>query len=179
MLSHRFLKQACLLLGLVAALGLGIIPGTPAKAEDIMDRIAKNAAGVIFTELEKTVIDEYYRKKRGVLGDDDDGRYRDGDDDDDDRGKYKHGKKDKKDKGNKGMPPGLAKRGGDLPPGLAKMQTLPPGLAKRDLPDDLEHRLPPPPRGIERKVVDGDVVLVDIATGVITDIIRDVLHGRE
>ena len=49
----------------------------------------------------------------------------------------------------KGLPPGLAKRGGKLPPGLQKHLekngTLPPGLQKRlePLPQDLEARLTP------------------------------------
>jgi hypothetical protein len=48
----------------------------------------------------------------------------------------------------KGLPPGLAKRGGKLPPGLQKHLdkngTLPPGLQKRlqPLPTDLDGRLP-------------------------------------
>src|SRR5499426_4381078 len=48
----------------------------------------------------------------------------------------------------KGLPPGLAKRGGNLPPGLQKHLerdgTLPPGLQKRitPFPVDLDRRLP-------------------------------------
>jgi uncharacterized protein UPF0150 len=49
----------------------------------------------------------------------------------------------------RGLPPGLAKRGGNLPPGLEKQLLrngpLPPGLQKRlePLPFELERRLPP------------------------------------
>ena len=93
------------------------------------------------------------------------------------------GKKDKswkKNKGNgKGMPPGLAKRGGSLPPGLQRQLErngrLPPGLAKRDLPNDLTHRLPPPRPGTERVIAGADVLLVHVATGVVLDILRDVV----
>ena len=55
---------------------------------------------------------------------------------------------DKKKPKTKGLPPGLAKRGGDLPPGLQKKLErdgqLPPGLQKRmePLPVDLDRRLP-------------------------------------
>jgi hypothetical protein len=55
-----------------------------------------------------------------------------------------------------GLPPGLAKRGGDLPPGLRKQLqrngTLPPGLQQRlqPLSPELERRLSPLPRGDSR-----------------------------
>lgn len=93
------------------------------------------------------------------------------------RGKGKKHKKAKRGKGkNKSMPPGLAKRK-SLPPGLArqleKNGTLPPGLAKRDLPSDLESKLPPAPEGTERKVIENDVVLIDKAKGTVLDILRD------
>ena len=93
------------------------------------------------------------------------------------RSKGKKQKKAKRGKGkNKGMPPGLAKRE-SLPPGLArqleKNGKLPSGLAKRDLPSDLESKLPPPPEGTEREVVDNDIVLIDKAKGTILDILRD------
>lgn len=79
------------------------------------------------------------------------------------------------------LPPGLAKRD-RLPPGLEKQLrergTLPPGLQKRaePLPYDLERRLPRLPTGYRRSVVAGNVILMDERTGVIADIIRDVLR---
>ncbi len=76
--------------------------------------------------------------------------------------------KDKKNKGkgvgNKGMPPGLAKQG-----------KLPPGIAKRQLPAGLVAQLPPPPAGLERVIVDNDILLVDIATQIVHDVLTDVL----
>jgi Ni/Co efflux regulator RcnB len=76
------------------------------------------------------------------------------------------------------LPYGLAKRD-ELPPGLQKhiekYGTLPPGLAKRSLPYDLESRLPRLGSDLERVIVDDDVVLVQRATGVIFDILEDVL----
>ena len=77
--------------------------------------------------------------------------------------------------GDIGSPPGMPQ--GDLPsPDLARNATLPPGLAQRELPADLEEQLPPAPAGYERKIVgDTAVVLIDMASGQVADIIRDVL----
>ncbi len=111
--------------------------------------------------------------------------------DDEQRGskdkKDKHWKKDKnkgKGKGrgkNKGMPPGLAKRK-SLPPGLQKQLErngrLPPGLQKRELPDELWAQLPPPKQGTERVVAGNDVVLIHEATGIVLDILRDVVTPK-
>jgi hypothetical protein len=81
----------------------------------------------------------------------------------------------------KGLPPGLAKRGGNLPPGLQKhLQRngqLPPGLQKRiePLPMELDRRLPPLPEFWERVVVERDVVLLDRRTNRILDIIENAI----
>ena len=76
------------------------------------------------------------------------------------------GKKNKnKGVGNQGIPPGLAKKGGALPP----------GIAKRQLPNNLLAQLPPPPAGYERVIVDKDVLLVHIATQVVHDVLEHVL----
>ena len=74
----------------------------------------------------------------------------------------KHGKKAK------GLPPGIAKN-------LARGKPLPPGIAKQYLPTGLHDLLPPPPHGFERIIVDGKVILVEIATRVIHDILVDVI----
>jgi hypothetical protein len=52
---------------------------------------------------------------------------------------------------------------------------MPPGIAKRALPQDLTILLPPPPVGHERIVVAGKILLVDIATQVVRDVLTDVL----
>lgn len=90
---------------------------------------------------------------------------------------YRRGKKGKA----KGLPPGLAKRGDNLPPGLQKHLEkngqLPPGLQKRlePLPADLDRQLPRLPEYWERVIVERDVVLLDRRTNRILDIIEDVL----
>jgi len=73
-----------------------------------------------------------------------------------------HGKK------SKGLPPGIAKN-------LQNGKPLPPGIAKQYLPDGLTRALPAPPNGYERIIVDGKVLLVEIATHVIHDILSDIL----
>lgn len=90
---------------------------------------------------------------------------------------YQKGKKSKQ----KGLPPGLAKRGGNLPPGLQKKLdrdgTLPPGLQKRlePLPVDLDHRLPRLPEYWERVILERDIVLIDRRSNRILDIIENVV----
>lgn len=90
---------------------------------------------------------------------------------------YRRGEKRK----SKGLPPGLAKRGGNLPPGLQKhLQKngqLPPGLQKRlePLPVDLDRRLPQLPDYWERVVLENDVILIDRRSNRILDIIEDVI----
>jgi hypothetical protein len=81
----------------------------------------------------------------------------------------------------KGLPPGLAKRGGKLPPGLQKHLDkngrLPPGLQKRlqPLPVDLDYRLPRLPDTWERVILERNVILMDRRTNRILDIIENVI----
>jgi hypothetical protein len=127
----------------------------PAAAGDAYDA-ASGMAAAVFTEVEKRVIRDYYRQRHG-----------------DD---YKNRTRHKKSK--KGLPPGLAKKD-RLPPGLQKQLQrngrLPPGLAKRALPADLEYRLPHRSHRYERVIADGRVLLVDRASGIIADIISDLI----
>ncbi|MFQ6021437.1 MAG: hypothetical protein ACE5NW_01840 [Acidiferrobacterales bacterium] len=80
----------------------------------------------------------------------------------------------KKHKGKKKMPPGLAKRGDNLPPGLAKRDVLPPGLQSRALPADLEMQLTPLSNSYVRVRIGADVVLLDRKTRVVFDVIYGV-----
>ena len=77
-----------------------------------------------------------------------------------------------------GLPPGLAKRS-QLPPGLQKhidrTGRLPPGLEKRRLPGDLRGLLPYR-KGLDYRVVGNDIVLIETATEVILDVMKDVLR---
>jgi hypothetical protein len=75
-----------------------------------------------------------------------------------------------KGKGRKSLPPGIAKN-------LQRGKPLPPGIAKQVLPSGLIGLLPPPPHGFERVAIDGKVLLVEIATQVIHDVLEDlILH---
>lgn len=89
---------------------------------------------VVFTEVEKRLIREYYATQPVDIDN---------------------------------LPPGIRKR-------LARGKPLPPGIAKRFLPGELESRLPVH-AGTQRRVVGDDVVLVAIATGVVLDILFDVI----
>ena len=75
-----------------------------------------------------------------------------------------------KSKGGKSLPPGIAKN-------LQRGKPLPPGIAKQVLPSGLIGLLPPAPRGYERVAIDGKVLLVEVATQVIHDVLEDlILH---
>ena len=85
-------------------------------------------------------------------------------------------------RGNSGLPPGLAKRGGDLPPGrqrqLERNGTLPPGLQKKlsPFPVDLERRLPPISADYRRGIIGFSVVIIDRRTQRIMDVVHDLLR---
>ena len=71
-------------------------------------------------------------------------------------------------KSSKPLPPGIAKN-------LARGKTLPPGIAKRGLPNELFVQLPPVADGFERVIVAGKILLVEIATQIVHDILVDVI----
>ena len=77
---------------------------------------------------------------------------------------------------------GMGKTGKSLPPGIAKNlqrgKPLPPGIAKQVLPAGLIHLLPSPPHGFERVVLAGKILLVEVATQVIHDVLEDVILGH-
>lgn len=74
-----------------------------------------------------------------------------------------------------GLPPGLAKRNGDLPPGIEKQLRrngrLPPGLEKKlvAFPPEVEMRLPPCPPDVRRGLIGGIAVMYSSRTGLILD----------
>ncbi len=122
-------------------------------------------AGVI-SEIERRTIGRYYNGDRYDEYEEESGH-----------GKAKKGNKSK----NTGLPPGLAKRD-HLPPGLQKhldeRGALPPGLAKRDLPLNLQSALPWRINE-EFLIIDDDVVLIERATGVVLDVLENVLRGGQ
>lgn len=154
----------------IGAAGLGLLilgavalPASAFAASHSRVTQQDDAVEIIFKAIEKQIIREYF-------GGDTEGT-----------AKGRGGKK--KAKGGRGggsLPPGLAKRE-KLPPGierqLVRNGTLPPGLSKRALPPGLASRLGPIPAGTERVIVGGDVALIDIATGVIIDILKGVLSN--
>lgn len=71
-------------------------------------------------------------------------------------------------KQSKSLPPGIARN-------LARGKALPPGIAKQMLPGELLGRLPAPRDGFERVALDGKVLLVEIATQIIHDVLVDVI----
>jgi hypothetical protein len=78
-----------------------------------------------------------------------------------------NGKPDGKHK-QKGLPPGIEKN-------LARGKTLPPGIAKKALPDELRRVLPPVRDGHERIIVAGKILLVEIATQVVRDVLTEII----
>ncbi len=81
-----------------------------------------------------------------------------------------------------GLPPGLAKRDGDLPPGLEKQLrrngTLPPGLRKKltPFPADLERQLGPLPSGYRRAILDRHMLVYRTGNYTISDLFRDAVR---
>jgi Ni/Co efflux regulator RcnB len=109
------------------------------------EAIADVSAGVVFTQDEIRIIAAWY---------DEHGR-------DATAGRKPSGK-------SKGLPPGIAKN-------LAEGKALPPGIARQHLPSGLVSTLPAPPRGFERVIVDGRVLLVEVATQIIHDVLTDLV----
>ncbi|MDH5557890.1 MAG: RcnB family protein [Alphaproteobacteria bacterium] len=141
---------------LMAVIALSVGAGGWATASRSADAASVEVG---FSLNEKQIISRFFADEAG--GDSDGANPQDGQG----KGKGKEKKKKNKGVGNQGMPPGLAKKGGALPP----------GIAKRQLPTTLLSQLPPPPQGFERVIVDKDVVLVNIATQVVHDVLEHVL----
>lgn len=113
---------------------------------------------VAFTPKEAEIIREYYRVQAPASHYEQDGSG---------KSAKNGGGKNKQAKG-KALPPGIAMN-------LQRGKPLPPGIAKQQLPDSLLRQLPPVPRGYERVIVDEKVLLVEIATQVIRDVLTDVV----
>lgn len=123
----------------------------------MLNRVVVILVGLVLSTMAATSSAEvavvFTQKEIAVIIDYYGGRHRD-----DQGGKHRH----------KGLPPGIAKN-------LARGKSLPPGIAKQHLPDDLLVRLPPVREGYERIIVDGKVILVEIATQVVHDVLSDII----
>ena len=119
----------------------------------IFSAAAEVGINVEFSNNEISVISAYYRDHSATYSQQGNGNKGNG-----------------KNKDQKSLPPGIAMN-------LQRGKSLPPGIAKRALPTDLIGLLPAPPRGFERIQLDGKVLLIEIATQVIHDVLEDlILH---
>ena len=127
--------------------------------------------GQVFSAVEKKIIEDFFGEQAA------DAILRTKKD------KTKKNKNAKEGGGNKNKNAKSKGMSGELPPGLAKHiekhGTLPPGLAKQELPPGLAKRLGSTRSGLERLIVGDDVVLVEEATGVVYDIIKDIVTGSD
>ena len=149
------------------------VPGL--VAGDVVEDIAKKSAEAVFSEAERQAIEKYYEVTAPIRGKEYEKEHDDADGKEISVGKKKENGKGKNKR--KELPKGIAKK-------LERGGTLPPGMAKRGLPENLEKELPPAPKGYERIVSDGRVLLSNIATGIISDIINiggksDAVRSRE
>lgn len=134
---------------------LVVISANVTADSNVAGQIAKESLEIVFSESEKKLIREFFGEQAGESGE------------------------KSKSKSKKNSKAGGKKVKGSLPPGLQrqleKNGTLPPGLQKKALPPGLESSLPAAPKGYERVVVDTDVLLVETASGIVRDIVRDAL----
>jgi len=139
-----------------------ISTGPVVSAEEITTAVVKAGVSGAFNELERQMIKKYFSEHKYVHIVEDNDDYK--------KSSYKYKGKPKNKGKNKGLPPGIAKN-------LERGKPLPPGIAKRNLPAGLEASLPGKHDGYETLIVGDDVVLVEIDTGKIADIITDAVLG--
>jgi len=115
-----------------------------------------SAAGieVVFSDDEISIIRAYYADLGSSSG----------------KGKQKGKQKGKGRPNAKQLPPGIEKN-------LKRGKPLPPGIAKQTLPYDLRRQLPPAPDGYERIIVGGKLLLVELGTLIVHDILMDIAFG--
>ena len=144
----------------IIALSL-IFTGPVVFAEEVVTAVVKEGMKGAFNELERQTIKKYFKENEYVHYIEEDESH---------SGKNKNKGKSKNKGKNKDLPPGIAKN-------LERGKPLPPGIAKRELPHGLDSSLPERRDGYERTIVGNDMVLVDIDTGIIADIIVDAVLG--
>jgi len=145
----------------IIALSL-IFTGPDVFAEEVVTAVVKEGIKGAFNELERQTIKKYFKENEYVHYVEEDESH---------SGKNKNKGKSKNKGKNKDLPPGIAKN-------LERGKPLPPGIAKRELPHGLDSSLPERRDGYERTIVGNDMVLVDIDTGIIADIIVDAVLGN-
>jgi Ni/Co efflux regulator RcnB len=137
---------------------------------DVAGDIAKKATEAAFSEAERKIIEKYYKVTAPV-------RNKDNEEE-----KAEQNDEGRKNKENKSKNKGKGKKKKELPRGMVKKLerggTLPPGHAKRYLPADLDKQLKSAPKGFERIEEDDRVILVETATGIITDVIKTIKKHR-
>jgi hypothetical protein len=145
-IAHDFEVDMRIAIALLAGL-LCLQPGVAAHADSVSvgARVGDLEVDVVFTDKEIRLIRAHYESHDGARG-----------------AKGKGGHKAKR------LPPGIEKN-------LARGKALPPGIAKQVLPYELRRALPPVRDGYERIIVGGKVLLVEIATQVIHDVLSDVI----
>ncbi len=170
LLMQRFIQRRSVLRALGLTLPLALLshaawadepgqrgaPGAqPALAE------APDAADIFIGALENRIIASYYQRHLYAYQQSPEWH------------EYKKNKGKNKKK-NKGLPPGIAKKG-TLPPGIAKQLArnghLPPGLDYQPLPHDLVVQLPPLQPGHQYRIVDNRVLLIQAASNLILDVL--------
>ena len=122
-------------------------------AGQILEEVAKKAAEATFSEAERQLIKKYYEATEPMRNNDETA------------GRENNNINKNKGRENRpNLPKGIAKK-------LERGGTLPPGIAKRPLAGDLERQLPKAPEGFERLESEGQVVLRNVVTGVVSDVI--------
>ncbi len=136
---------------LMVSVLVSILACAPTRADDKYTRAdsrtstAEKIAIAVFSKVERQIIAEYFHKHG-----------------------HSTGKKGKGKGKPRGLPPGIAKN-------LQRGKPMPPGIAKQHFPAGLIDLLPPAPRGYERIIAGGKVILVEVATQIIHDVLVDVV----
>lgn len=140
----------CVITLLWGCSSMGPTASRPLPRPSAISETSSVGVEVVFTDDEISIIRAYY-----AAGDSSPGK-----------GKHKGKKKGKA----KSLPPGIEKN-------LKRGKPLPPGIAKQVLPYELRRQLPPAPDGYERIIVGGKLLLVELGTQIVHDILMDIAFG--
>ncbi len=140
----------CLLALLCGCSSMGPVGAGSYSRPSAMTQTSSVGVEVVFSDNEISIIRGYYASNGRPAA----------------KGKYKGKNKHKA----KPLPPGIEKN-------LKRGKPLPPGIAKQTLPYDLRKQLPAPPDGYERILVGGKLLLVELGTQIVHDILMDIAFG--